>query len=148
MKSHEEHLIQVSIAEFLDRAFVGQLATWFAVPNGEQRPTKEVRGRGGKKIKISPAGIRLKKEGVKAGVADIIVCYRGQLIALEVKTKTGRLSTHQKRFKNEIEVCGGKFFVVRSIEDAHEALSDCGVPMRVTPAMSKTPKVTVIPFAR
>ena len=36
---------------------------------------------------------------------------------LEVKTKKGRISANQKAFKDSVEVAGGFYYVVRSIED-------------------------------
>lgn len=128
----EEHKIQCAIAEFLDLALRGVPAVWFAVPNGGARPTKETRNASGETVRFSPEAARLKKEGVKPGVADIIVYFSGLMIGLETKTtaKTSRLSKDQKDFRDQLEAVGGKFFVVRSIDDAAEALVKCGVPLK------------------
>ena len=43
------------------------------------------------------------------------------IIYLEVKTKTGRQSHHQKLFQQRIESAGGFYYVVRSIDDVKKA---------------------------
>lgn len=54
------------------------------------------------------------------GLPDIIVVAGGLFYALEVKTKIGRQSTEQKEFEALVKRHGGKYFVVRSIEDVQE----------------------------
>lgn len=56
------------------------------------------------------------------GIADILVVYKGLFIALEVKSKTGRLSGHQKLFKKNILFNGGIFAVVRCVEEVVKVL--------------------------
>lgn len=51
------------------------------------------------------------------GLPDIIVVAGGLFFALEVKTKVGRQSPDQKVFEALVKKHGGKYFVVRSIED-------------------------------
>ena len=56
------------------------------------------------------------------GVADILGCLSGQLIAIGVKTPKGRVSQAQKEFIDNINISGGKAFVARSIEDVEKEL--------------------------
>lgn len=51
------------------------------------------------------------------GLPDIIVVWGGMFIGLEVKTKIGKQSPDQKVFESLVKKHGGKYFVVRSIED-------------------------------
>lgn len=51
------------------------------------------------------------------GLPDIIVVAGGLFFALEVKSKVGRQSPEQKEFEAQVKKHGGKYFVVRSIED-------------------------------
>ncbi len=52
------------------------------------------------------------------GVADIIGCLPGgQFLAIEVKSKVGRLSPDQKIFLKTVNDLGGKAFMARSVED-------------------------------
>jgi len=57
------------------------------------------------------------------GVADLLGIYKGRPLAVEVKTKTGRVSPHQKEFLENWVKAGGIGFVARSVEDVIDALS-------------------------
>lgn len=50
------------------------------------------------------------------GLPDIIVVRHGYFIALEVKDK-GSQSKEQKEFQERVEKAGGRYHVVRSIDD-------------------------------
>jgi hypothetical protein len=56
------------------------------------------------------------------GVADIILLVNGFSYFLEVKTKTGKQSTEQKKFEKGVKEAGCKYFVVRSIDDVQKIL--------------------------
>lgn len=64
--------------------------------------------------------------GSTPGVPDIIGCYHGRMLGIEVKTDRGRVSEHQQRFIDNINAAGGIAFVARSIEDVikHLGLED------------------------
>lgn len=51
------------------------------------------------------------------GVSDIMGIWDGKPLAIEVKTKTGKLSDHQKIFLAKFQDYGGIAFVARSVED-------------------------------
>jgi penicillin-binding protein-related factor A (putative recombinase) len=53
----------------------------------------------------------------KNGVPDIIACYKGKYIAIEVKTPEGKLSELQHYNLRQVEKAGGYSFVVRSVEE-------------------------------
>lgn len=53
----------------------------------------------------------------KRGSPDIVGCYKGQFIGIEVKTETGRLSPFQKEAQLRIEKAGGRYIVARSSDD-------------------------------
>lgn len=110
-----EHKLQCSVAEYLDRCLPKNEALWFAVPNG------------GKRGVVTAAN--LKKEGVKAGVADIIVIWRGSVIAIEMKTPKGAHQTIQKQWGEALTLAGGVYVVCRSLRDVWAALDAAGVPM-------------------
>ena len=57
------------------------------------------------------------------GVSDILGLYNGKMIAIEVKSKKGRLSEDQKLFLHNVNVNGGVGFVARSVEDVEERLA-------------------------
>lgn len=51
------------------------------------------------------------------GVADIIGIYKKRPLAIEVKSKTGKLSFHQITFLHDFKAAGGIAFVARSVMD-------------------------------
>lgn len=59
-----------------------------------------------------------------AGIPDIICCYCGKFVAFEVKTEKGKTTFLQESVINEIQKCGGKSVVVRSVNDVRAALEE------------------------
>lgn len=57
------------------------------------------------------------------GIPDIIICYKGRFIALEVKTEKGKTTALQDFNINKINKSGGTAVVVRSLEDAKNVIS-------------------------
>lgn len=53
----------------------------------------------------------------KTGVPDIILVKEGFFYGLEVKKATTKQSPNQKEFEDGCKKAGGKYFVVRGIED-------------------------------
>lgn len=66
---------------------------------------------------------KLKRMGLTAGVADLIAWLpvRGD-VYLEVKTPKGRQSEHQKAFEAECWANGKPYYVVRSPQEALQAM--------------------------
>lgn len=58
--------------------------------------------------------------GLCIGSADLIGIYKGQFVALEVKTKNGTLSPEQELFLSLVRRLGGLAAVVRSPQQALE----------------------------
>lgn len=57
------------------------------------------------------------------GVSDVLGCLpNGRMLAIEVKTSTGRLSPHQRLFIDRVNLNGGLAFVARSLDDVKEKL--------------------------
>lgn len=61
--------------------------------------------------------------GYVAGVADIeaILAPNGRYVAIECKADT-RQSEAQKAYQKSVEAVGGRYFVVRSVDDVKKAL--------------------------
>lgn len=57
-----------------------------------------------------------------SGIPDIIVCIDGRFIALEVKTQKGKTTPLQNAAIRKIRSSGGFAFVVRSVEEAKNAI--------------------------
>lgn len=76
--------------------------------------------------------------GVLAGVPDI--CGRTQEgdWYMEIKAEGGYLSPAQKAFRDSLAALGcPRYAVVRSIEDAREALAEWGIPTREAGSLVK-----------
>ena len=57
-----------------------------------------------------------------SGIPDIIVCIDGRFIALEIKTQKGKTTPLQNAAIRKIHSSGGFAFVVRSVEEAKNAI--------------------------
>ena len=57
-----------------------------------------------------------------SGVPDIICCYKGRFLGLEVKLPTGRLTELQKRAIRKINQAGGIACRVESVEDVKRVI--------------------------
>ena len=113
-----EHDIQVAICDLLTYGLPKGAIFW-AVPNGGTR--SQFKTKNGRTFSLE--GKRLKDEGVKAGVSDLMILCEGRLICLEVKTEKGRQSPAQKEWEQEVTAAGGLYRVVRSTDDVREFLT-------------------------
>lgn len=60
--------------------------------------------------------------GSHRGLADLTAVKDGRVVFIEVKTARGRLSEHQKRFRDDLVRAGGTYIVARSVEDVERAV--------------------------
>lgn len=75
-----------------------------------------------KSITVYPGDVILKNArpfhaGLCKGSSDLIGWFNGRFLAVEVKTKTGKLSLEQKNFIKQVNNNGGIGVVARNIED-------------------------------
>ena len=56
------------------------------------------------------------------GISDIIGIWETRFLAIEIKTKKGRVSEHQEKFLEHVRRNGGIAFVARSIDDVIKGL--------------------------
>ena len=113
-----EHRLQMAVASFLS-ATLPRDCYWTSVDAGQGR--MDVR-----------AGQMRKARGVKAGVPDVLVCFRGMLYCIELKASKGRLSEAQHMTIGQINEAGGKVEVCHSIEEVETALRAWDIPLRGT----------------
>lgn len=112
-----EHQIQCAVARYLDLALDGiPDCTWWAVPNGGFRDAR--------------TASKLKAEGVKPGVSDLMILWRGRLICIEMKTAKGRMSPEQVDWSIRATCAGAAYYLARSVEEVEEFLDTCGLPLR------------------
>ena len=110
----KEHFIQSSIVAWaaLATRLDWRLSLLFAIPNGGKRHPSTAK--------------RLKDEGVRAGVPDLCLPCCGTLgnaLYLEVKTKRSYPSAAQKSFIAALKRAGNGVVVVRSLDEAIEAIA-------------------------
>ncbi len=58
------------------------------------------------------------------GVPDILCCYKGRFLGIEVKTHEGRLGPAQKVQGKRIKMACGSSGVARSVEDVREMIAE------------------------
>ncbi len=56
------------------------------------------------------------------GSPDILACFRGQFIGIEVKSAAGKQREAQINFQRAFEKAGGLYVVARSVDDVLNAL--------------------------
>ena len=123
-----ESEIQIQIVELLKRVLKGDVL-WTFFPAGEAGG-----GRGGK-----VRGARLKRMGLQPGWPDLQFLHKGRYFGMEVKTKTGRLSTAQRRMHSLMEDQGISVAVVRSINDVLERCNEWKLLARTAAIPSRNP---------
>ena len=72
---------------------------------------------------------RLKAQGVKPGLPDLMIWLRGRFVAVELKAGRNTTSDHQDGFRDGLVTLGHHYEVARSVTDLHGLLSRYGVPM-------------------
>lgn len=102
----EEHHLQCACVQWFRLQYPDFSGSLFAVPNG------------GRRDKVT--GAKLKAEGVKAGVSDLVLLKQrhgcGALL-VEMKTPSGRQSQSQRQWQRAVEADGYRYAVCRTIED-------------------------------
>jgi len=114
-RRRDEATMQAALIEEL-RLILPENAFVFAVPNGGSRNVVEA--------------VNLKRQGVVAGVPDLIVVYAGRCFGLELKTAMGKLSDNQRITFHKLTAAGMRVEVVRSREAAISMLREMGIPLR------------------
>tara|TARA_R110002126_G_scaffold70288_5_gene177052 strand:+ start:1402 stop:1773 length:372 start_codon:yes stop_codon:yes gene_type:complete len=110
-----EAALQEQVVNVL-RSYAHDDVCWWAVPNGEQRSRM--------------TGARLKRQGVIAGAADLMLLDCGKLYCLELKTEVGKQSAVQEKFAGRIETAGGEYICAYGLKQALEELWRIGVLKR------------------
>ena len=112
-----ESNVQVAIVSFLRRSLPSNYRV-ISIPSG--------------RFQADPKTIaRLKREGLTPGVHDLLVLRNdGWFASIEVKASAGKLSPEQIEWSDWLADGNSSQAVVRSLEEAIEALTEFGVPLR------------------
>ena len=101
-RNHPEDALHMAVAQYLDLALPKD-AAWTTVEHGGKRTKAE-------------AG-KLKTKGVKPGWPDIIIFWRWEAIAIELKSEKGRLSPVQKKMHERLRIAGVHVYTAKCIEE-------------------------------
>lgn len=63
---------------------------------------------------------------MEPGIPDLLMCFNGHLVWLEVKSATGQVSRIQQAFGERWRAGGASWAVVRSVEDVESILKWAG----------------------
>lgn len=110
-----ESIIQTQCVEWFKKwQYPNYANLLFSVPNGGSRNRLEA--------------IRLQKEGVTPGVADLILLIPNKdynALCVEMKTpRTGRQQESQKKWQEDIEAQGYKYSICRSFDEFRVIIED------------------------
>jgi hypothetical protein len=111
--NYTEHYLQASCVQWFNYTYPELAPLFFAVPNGARRGRIE--------------GGWMKAEGLKKGVADMILLFRNcqyGFLCIEFKTKEGRQSAEQVDFEHCVEFSGGKYVICRSLDEFEIAVNN------------------------
>lgn len=106
--SHEEDRLQITCRVWFDLQHKGLSILLHHSPNE------------GLLVKRASDGAKRKAMGVRAGFPDFIFLKSNRFypyLAIELKTQKGKQSEHQRAYQKAIEANGGKYVVVRSLEE-------------------------------
>ena len=115
--------IQIAIVDYLSLISARHGFLFFAVPNEAMQPSNGRTLSGGEYGRIK----RLKRMGLTAGVADLVLTHKGRAYFLECKKPGGQLSDNQKLFRQRALDCGAEYVVVKSVDDVISALGVWGI---------------------
>lgn len=77
------------------------------------------------------AGAARKRRGVKAGIPDWLIVWRGVTLWIERKVNAG-VSTEQKLARDALRANGHLWVLARTLDDIEAALVAAGIPLRAT----------------
>ena len=73
-------------------------------------------------LELAGAVVIREATATKRGVADLLACFNGRFIALELKDKDGVPSAQQLKFLEKIHEAGGSGMVCSSLYDIYHCL--------------------------
>ena len=113
----KEDALQIAVAKFLHHALPAD-----AIYTGIEHAGKS---------SIIAGAIR-KAKGIRRGLPDLLVWYRGRHFGIELKTATGVQSDAQREFARAMVANGFGYHVCRSIEAVEAAVASYQIPLRAT----------------
>lgn len=112
----KESDIQIQVADWLRMIEPVRDFLWFSVPGEAMGEARSGAGLG--------RMARLKRMGLRAGVADIVLVIRGRAHFLELKTAKGTQSDNQIDFMNDCERLEIPYALARNFEEAQKIITN------------------------
>lgn len=117
MRRPEEQLHRQVVAFLRQAVPAPPEGPWFTHPVNETRRSK------------AEAGVA-KALGQRAGTPDLLLCFQGRLIGIELKAAKGRLADRQAECQRDLMLAGAAVTTVRSLDEFAGFLKQLGVPIR------------------
>jgi len=107
---NDESSLQRQCVKWFDLQYPDLYFSLFAVPNGGSRNVREA--------------TKFKREGVRAGVSDLILAYNGIATFIELKRPDGKgtQTADQKEFEQHITSQGFDYHLIDTFEDFQELI--------------------------
>ena len=127
-QQHRESRLQESCVTWFRLQYPKLALLLFAVPNGGKRTHRTI-VRAGRVITYSPEAQQMKKEGVTAGGADLILLtpskgYGSLCIEMKTTERGSEQRESQKAWQQAAEQGGNKYVVCRTLEEFMAAVKD------------------------
>jgi hypothetical protein len=116
-RRYAEHQLQVDVANFFAAALPPRHPDvwWTSIDHANARDART-------------GALRLAR-GVKAGIPDVMILFRGRAIFIELKTKAGFVSEEQSAVRHDIERAGGYWHLARSLDQVQKILLLHQIPL-------------------
>ncbi len=111
--------IQIQLVDYLTLVAPARGFLFFAVPN---EAMGAARSRGG-----LARMARLKRMGLRSGVADLVFVMSGRVYFLEMKRRGGKQSTNQLQFEADAIRAGAEYAVAHSFDEAINTLKSWSI---------------------
>lgn len=111
--TYDEHHLQASEVRYIRGVRPDLSGVFFCIPNGQKRTSRQTAW--------------LKEEGLLPGASDMILLKSTSqygFLCIENKTPKGKQSPEQKVFQYEVERHGGKYIIVRTLDEFMKAITD------------------------
>jgi hypothetical protein len=111
-----ESAIQTSLVEYLHLMAQSRGFLFFAVPNEGMGKAQSGAGMG--------RMMRLRRMGLRSGVADLVIVKDGRAYFLEMKRRLGKQSANQLEFEADAIRAGAEYAVAHSFDEALKILKN------------------------
>lgn len=107
-----EQQLQQAVIRYLQ--YAAHDCLFFHVPNNIPRGDARAKRIGG----------IMKSMGVMAGVADLLLFWRGGMGAIELKSEKGKQTDSQRLFERQWVYFGGQYAICRSLDEVQRVLNE------------------------